>query len=119
MKPKVQYHHDKSHKRTVAVVAPSREDLLTAIKYKMIGLDPILIFNLGIAKMHPKETHYIKYVGRETALWNMNSVEGQLTYFWSHITNPDEIHFQVQVGKDAYLFKLTAGKNYSHLYMVL
>lgn len=88
---------------------------MNAIKLKLVGCEGTISFDLGIAKVHPKETHYVKRVGRDTAVWNMQLVTGKLIGYWLDVFK-DETHFMVNVNNANYYFKLSVGKNYSHLY---
>lgn len=77
---KIQYIHETNgynflNNRTIVIYQPSRFEL-EACEKKLENNEEVLIsINIGIAKMHPKEKHWIKKTGRETSKKNMKIVK--------------------------------------------
>lgn len=90
---------------TLAMEMPSRSDVLLARSQMEAGLgNPSLTFGFGLARLNPADKHYVKKIGRETAIKNVKSVQGELI---STTSTGNTIWYTVEVSIDGRVFNLS------------
>ncbi len=120
MKLQIQHHRDvfgRIHDNlTVAIYQPSRE-ILEALEHDLeANREASIQFQIGIARMHPKEDRWVKRIGREIALKNMKPVRYTLR---SIVKNPGEINYSFYSETNGCAtFLLSTGRDTAFLYYV-
>jgi hypothetical protein len=108
------YRHFQDIGRTIAVAAPTRQELNQALTLMKKGHAPTFELTLGIARLHPKDK-YSKQAGRETALKNVTFETATLTGVNYDLKG---VFYHTQVNDHTFTFWRTYKKKHARLYAV-